>query len=222
MGSGFLLANYPARPFLGVVMTKTKEKNKEKPKFSNGVEKVMSPKQLRARARRKAKKGKDITEELEHLYKPVEDWDIEELARGRPRAKDGTFSGRPPTWITRAVYEQAMERFTSVVREGVHSNAVTALTVIEKLLECDELDDKGKPLVPAGVKLQAAQWLIEHTIGKPTQRVEQNISVKLQAVLAQSVFTSPHEAAMQGPVTPVIEAAPTEDIWDVDAEDDDE
>ena len=43
-------------------------------------------KNARARARKKLKKGLAITDEaLKELYKPIEEWDMEELARGRPR-----------------------------------------------------------------------------------------------------------------------------------------
>src|SRR4051794_20110709 len=88
---------------------------KSVPRFKTGREKSLSPKQLRARARRLAEKGKSPANELELLYKPIEQWDAEELAKGRPRAVDGTFKGRPPTWVTRELYEQAMSRFTQVI-----------------------------------------------------------------------------------------------------------
>src|SRR5262245_63124610 len=67
-----------------------------------GRSKSTSRKQMRARARRKRKKAGE-SEEFKRLYKPIEQWDPEELARGRPRSRDGNFTGRPPRWITRAV-----------------------------------------------------------------------------------------------------------------------
>jgi hypothetical protein len=199
---------------------------KNLPKFKNGKEKVLSPKQLRARARRKAAKGKNPAEELGLLYKPIEEWDAEELARGRPRAVNGTFSGRPPTWVSREVYEQAMSRFTQIIREQVQVEAAGALQIVNMILHNEEVDDKGKPLVPASVKLDAAKWLTEHIIGKPTQRVEQDISMKLQAVMAQVMWVPGQPApALMGPVQPVIQTTPdtAEGVWDVDGyEDNDE
>src|SRR5688572_29031807 len=80
--------------------------------FKTGTKRVMTKKQIRARARR----GRKITErELELLYKPMDEWDEEELARGRPRAADGTFRGKSPSWITREQYETALGRFKQIV-----------------------------------------------------------------------------------------------------------
>lgn len=154
---------------------------KDPPKFTNGKEKSLSKKQIRARARRHQK----ISEgELEKLYKPIEQWDEEELARGRPRAADGSFRGASPGWITRQMHETAMARFKGIVEGRMREETVTALGVVHQILSNNDEDEKGRPLVPAGTKLDAAKFLIEHTVGKPTQRQEVDISVRLQSLLA--------------------------------------
>jgi len=154
---------------------------KEPPTFNNGTKKVMSKKQIRARARR----GQKITEaELDLLYKPIDEWDEEELARGRPRAADGTFRGKSPSWITREMHEAAMGRFKDIVQGRMREETVTALSVVHGILTSDDVDEKGRALVGAGTKLDAAKFLIEHIVGKPTQRTETDISVKLQGLLA--------------------------------------
>lgn len=204
-------------------MTQTLDftKVKDPPKFKSGREKSLTKKQLRARARRLHAKGKSPAAELELLYKPIEEWDAEELAKGRPKAADGTFKGRPPTWVSREVYEQAMGRFQQIIREQVQTEAAGALEIVNMILHNDEVDDKGKPQVPASVKLDAAKWLTEHIIGKPTQRVEQDISIKLQAVLAQAMV-SPGQR-MLAEATPVIGTQNTNDgIWDADGYEDDD
>lgn len=156
---------------------------KEPPKFRNGKEKTMTPKQIRARARRHQK----ITEaELNELYKPIGEWDEEELARGRPRAADGTFRGKAPQWITRQMHEEALSRFKHVVEGKMRGETVTALTIIHSILTSKDVDEKNKPIVPAGTKLDAAKFLIEHVVGKPTQRQEVDVSVRLQALLAMA------------------------------------
>lgn len=155
--------------------------------------KLLTPKQIRARARRAAKKKRKGTMsniEFETLYKPIEEWDIEELARGRPRNVDGDFRGRKPGWITREVHERCMEQFQLVVKQGMNTQAVTALDTLQWVLGNDELDDRGKPLVPASVKLQASTFLVEHVVGKPKQQIQQDISVKLQGILG-SVMVNP-------------------------------
>lgn len=143
-------------------------------------------KQIRQRARRKMKLGND---ELAQLYdgRPIEEWDAEELARGRPRAKDGTFKGRTPGFIDRNVHEQIVKRFEDVIKNDMNVHAVGALTVLGQILNDNEVDEKGKLRTPAGTKLDAAKFLIEHVIGKPKQRQEVDISVKLQSILGSSM-----------------------------------
>lgn len=181
-----------------------------------------SRKQLRARARRKQAKGKSPKVELEMLYKPIEEWDMEELARGRPRTVAGDFRGRPPTWCSQGLYEQAMDRFKQVVRENIQNEATGAIDVIHWLMNCQEHDHKGKPIVPPSVKLDCAKWLTEHIIGKPTQRIEADISVKLQAVLAQAMVGADDSPLRLPPVQPVLAAAmeTSEGFWDAEADED--
>ena len=161
---------------------------------------LLTPKQIRARARRAAKRAakgskKAIMppEDFEALYKPIDEWDLEELARGRPRDVDGQFKGRKPNWITREVHERAMELFVENTRAEMGGLTPDALTTLKWVLQNEDTDDRGKPLVPASSKNQAAMFLLEHVVGKPTQRVEQDISVKLQGILA-GVMVNPNEA----------------------------
>lgn len=145
---------------------------------------LLTPKQIRARARR----AQRITEgELEQLYKPLEEWDAEELARGRPRAKDGTFKGKAPSFIDRALHEQIVRRFEDIVRVEMNGHTVKALKVLEQILDSEAEDEKGRPIVSASTKLDATKFLIEHIIGKPKQRMETDISVKLQGILATAM-----------------------------------
>jgi hypothetical protein len=142
-------------------------------------------KQIRQRARRKKKELSEL--EIGLLYKPIEEWDMEELARGRPRAKDGTFKGKTPPYIDRKVHEQVVKRFEEIVRKEMNANTVDALKIIKQILDDDGYDDKGKPTTSANTKLDAAKFLIEHVIGKPKQRTETDISVKLQGILGMAM-----------------------------------
>lgn len=161
--------------------------------------KLLTPKQIRARARRRLKRGAKnrqgavTKEEFEALYKPIEEWDLDELARGRPRNSNGDFRGRTPGWITREVHEKAMEKFTLAIKTEMGTLTPTALKTLEWVLDNDQLDDKGKPVIPASAKNQAAMFLIEHLVGKPKQHVQQDISVKLQGILS-SVMVNPNMA----------------------------
>jgi hypothetical protein len=158
--------------------------------------KLLTPKQIRARQRRAAKRSKRnrMSElEFETLYKPIEDWDMEELARGRPRNIDGNFRGRKPGWITREVHERAMEMFIQLTKSDMAALAPSALDSLRWVLESNEEDERGKPIVPASAKNQAAMFLLEHVVGKPKQQVQQDISVKLQGILG-AVMVNPNEA----------------------------
>jgi len=165
----------------------------------NAEGKLLTPKQIRARARRAAKRsrsnGKALMSELEfeRLYKPVDQWDLEELARGRPRDKDGTFRGRKPGWITREVHERAMELFVEQTRGEMGALTPDALDAIRWVVQNEDTDERGKLVVPAAAKNQAAMFILEHVVGKPKQRMEADISVKLQGILA-GVMVNPNEA----------------------------
>lgn len=189
----------------------------EPPTTKLGKELQLNKKQIRARARRH---GRISAAELDKLYKPVEEWDDEELARGRPRSADGTFRGASPKWISRSVHEQALARFKGIVEGRMREETVNALTVVNQILSNDDTDEKGKPLVNASTKLQAAQFLIEHVVGKPTQRQEVDISVRLQALLATATVGIANEGVSDLALPPGIdyEAAFGDDDDIVDAE----
>lgn len=163
--------------------------------------KLLTPRQIRARARRQAAKTSKKARhqpvmsevEFEALYKPIDDWDLEELARGRPRGSDGTFKGRKPGWITREVHERAMEQFQLSLKMEMSTQSITALDTLRYILDNEDTDDRGKPLVPASVKLQATTFLLEHQVGKPKQQIQQDISVKLQGILG-AVMVNPNDA----------------------------
>lgn len=146
----------------------------------------MDPKKIRERVRRKKKIAPD---EIAALYngRSIDDWDLEELARGRPRASDGTFKGRPPTYIDLKVHDQVVKRFEEIVKSEMNGHTVEALKVVQRIMEDKQTDHKGRPRTSSGVKLDAAKFLIEHVLGKPKQHTETDISVKLQGILGMAM-----------------------------------
>jgi hypothetical protein len=158
---------------------------------------IKSNKQQRARLRRRVNKGVKIADEAwNQLYKPIEEWDMEELARGRPRNAAGNFIGPTPQYMTRELHERAMERFKSLIRNDMNAHSITALKTIQLVLESEEVDARGKPIVPASTKMDAAKFLLEHIVGKPTQPTTADISVKLQGILG-TVMVNPMELQAQ-------------------------
>jgi hypothetical protein len=71
----------------------------------------------------------------------------------------------------------------------MNANTNIAIETIKKIMESTETDEDGRPLISANVKLDAAKFLIDHTLGKPKQRVETDISVRLQGMLASTIIT---------------------------------
>lgn len=173
------------------------EGNGNAPRTPDG--KLLTPKQIRARARRKQKRIEMMTEaEFNARWKPVEEWDLQELAKGRPRDANGRFRGTTPKYLSKEVHEKAMERFKHAIKTEMNGHTPSALDAINKILNNDDVDEKGKAIVPASTKLEAAKFLLEHVVGKPTQRVEQDISVKLQALLG-TVMVNPAQALNAAP-----------------------
>lgn len=144
-------------------------------------------KQIRQRVRRR---GKMTQAEFEVLYKPLDEWDMEELARGRPRDKNGNFQGRQTQWLTRQMHENILAQFNRAIKGGMNVRAVQALDVLQLALLNEDVDPRGRPIVPWSVKLDAAKFLLEHVVGKPTVHVEADVNHKIVAMLA-AVSASP-------------------------------
>jgi hypothetical protein len=176
-----------------------KKKVDSRPIDSKG--RLLTPRQIRARARRRVARRNHMTDqEFEAMYKPLEEWDVAELARGRPRNAAGRFHGPAPKWISREVHERSMALFKDAIKIGMNDLTPSAVDAIRALMISKEKDDKGRPTVPPSTKLDAAKFLLEHTVGKPTVTVQTDISVKLQGILGQ-VMVNPAKALEAGDYT---------------------
>lgn len=136
------------------------------------------PKNVRARLRRKNRKVRytedQMAEEAALVYKkPVTEWDMEELARGRPRNAAGDFRGGMPAWITPLVRREAERRLVDMAKAELATHVSSAIKVIYDLMTNDETDfETGRPIVSPQTKLAAAQFIIEQIMGKSKQRVD--------------------------------------------------
>jgi hypothetical protein len=120
-------------------------------------------------------------------FKPVEEWDLEELAHGKPRNAGGGFGGRVPAWITPDVTREAKRRLYTHAFGKLGTHADLAIQTIKNLLVDEQVDDKGKPLVDARTKLDAAKFIVEHILGKPKEVVEINATDNARQVLASAI-----------------------------------
>jgi len=95
----------------------------------------------------------------------VEDLDDEEVARGRLRAADGSFRGRPPVTIpqemVQAMKREWLSRANARLAEALLENGIGTLTEIA-----------GNPLVDPAVRVRAADLLMNRTMGKVPDKIE--------------------------------------------------
>ena len=133
------------------------------------------PQAIRARARaKKAKFQTDVELYYQHTgYKPVDQWDLEELARGKPRGPDGRWkTGATPRWLTPEIQQQVRDRFRERAFDGLAEYLPQAIKVLGELMVSEETDLQGKPLVSARDRLDIAKFIVEHVIGKAKQKLD--------------------------------------------------
>ena len=87
----------------------------------------------------------------------VEELDDEELARGYPRAEDGSFRGRPSV-IPTIVHQRIQRELFSRAAERLRENLLDATETMTSIARDTEQD--------AATRMKAAQWVIERLMGK--------------------------------------------------------
>lgn len=168
------------------------------------------PKQIRNRLRRKHDHfAEDLDMYLEAIGKPMHKWDMEELARGRIRDRNGGFQGRTPAWITPAVQREAKRRLMDHAFGKLAGHIDQAIIVLGNLLTSTELDDFGRPIVDARTKLAAATFILEHVLGKPKAVVEVESADLVRQFLAGALVLGDGK-----PAHPVIDGQFTEEEED--------
>lgn len=148
------------------------------------------PAQIRRRLRRGKNREEDIAlyAEHSHYFKPVHDWDLEELAHGRPRGKNGGFQGRAPGWLTAEIVREARKRLVDHTSGLLGKHVEFAVRTMIKLIKSEEYDEKGRPIVDAKTKLQACMFIIEHVKGKPQQFMEVDATNFTRQMVAAAII----------------------------------
>lgn len=180
------------------------------------------PSQVRVRLRRAAKKLNapldQIHRDMQMLpgYRPVEEWDVEELARGRPRNPKGGFQGPVPMWCTPIVTREAKKRLLNETFGKMAGHVDLAIKTLVKIMESEDLDEKGRPIVDARTQLAASTFVLEHILGKPTAVVEIGAQDETQRMLAMAIILE-DGTPQDEPI--VLDGEAT---WDDELEDDDD
>lgn len=149
----------------------------------------LSQKPENVRSRLRTAQGnydKIAAELLEAGRKPIEEWDWEELAHGRPRDIHGGFRGRPPSWMSPAVNKEAARRLMMLGKAKLNEQLVPAIEVMANLMRNTE-DDR--------IKLDAAKFIIEHVMGKAVAPIDVNVSEDLRAFIADALVLDDGQAA---------------------------
>lgn len=98
----------------------------------------------------------------------IAELDEEELARGYPRASDGSFRN-PPVVIPRAIHARMMRELFDRANRKLRENLGEAAATMVSIINNPEIDPK--------IRLDASKWLIERTMGK-TPDIQVNVDEK--------------------------------------------
>jgi hypothetical protein len=113
----------------------------------------------------------------------VDDLDDEELALGRLKASDGTFRGRPPSVVpaelVQAMRREWLGRAEAKLRKALMESGIGTLVELANDRSIDE-----------GVRLRAAERIIERTMGKVPDKVELRAEDPVEA-LFRSILADP-------------------------------
>lgn len=144
------------------------------------------PKLARRRLRNAAASERTVTPQMKRdveiiYHKPIEEWDWEELSRGRVRNPNGGGfkNGNDNASLVPIITDEAKRRMRELTEHQIMTLGQQAITVLRDLMTNNEIDDWGKAVVSPAVKVQAATYVLNHIIGTPGHRQEETGKDKL-------------------------------------------
>lgn len=125
---------------------------------------------------------------------PIEDLDDEELARGQLKNVNGTFSGRPPKLVpqelVQAMRREWLSRAEAKLRTALMDKGLGTLVELA-----------GDKSIDPGVRLRAANTIIERTMGKVPDKIELKaedpVEALFRSVLADPMGLAPKELSAE-------------------------
>ncbi len=123
-----------------------------------------------------------------------DDWDDEELMRGRRRNKHGKFTGRPPLVIAASMHQELNRRRFSRAHQIMASSLADAAAMLGSIVR----DEQAAP----ADRIRAAEVLFDRVLGKPRESVSLDIAAtstpKWQLALAQGIVSSLEQVSRVG------------------------
>jgi hypothetical protein len=148
-------------------------------------------------------------------YKPIDEWTLEELAKGRPRNSDGTWRrGSRPKWITPRISAEIQRRLVIEGRSALGEHLGVAIKLMRDLMLDDTTDVFGRRVVSAQVRADAAKFIIDQVLGKSKQRVDIHTDESFRDILSKAMVVGGK------PAHPVIDGELVDDEVNDDEEED--
>lgn len=137
--------------------------------------------------------------------KPVSEWTLEELSRGRPRHPTGGWRGPKPKWISPIIQAEIRKRLREETIGKLVGHSGMAIKVLAEFLKNED--------EPA-LRFKAAVLILEYTAGAPERQINIEANVTLQSMLAGALVLDDGS-----PAHPVIDGSA---VWDDDEEEDED
>lgn len=113
----------------------------------------------------------------------VEDWDDEELRRGRRRDANGLFTGRNPQVVAKAVHDEQVRRTLATANQLLLENTEAAVKVLADIMKDTKADNKDR--------LTAIKMITDRAMGKEPINVNIGQEAKWQVAITQSIVSMP-------------------------------
>lgn len=123
-------------------------------------------------------------------------WTDEELIRGQRKSRRGTWEGRPPKVVPKAIHDELVRRKMSQAYDLLRDNVVKASEVLIELASNKKVD--------AAVRLKAVGMIHDRVLGKAPARVQLTAEAE------------PWLLALQAGVVSIGAAAADQDVMDAE------
>lgn len=114
------------------------------------------------------------------------EWDLEELRAGRRRSANGSFDGKAPVIVPKAIHDELVKRTLSEAQRLLTESLDDAVQALTSIVKDNNVDAKDR--------LKASQMILDRVMGKNPETVKVTGEAKWeQALTAGIVATTPRD-----------------------------